>query len=30
MTYINPSPLTGIHASYLAPPGAGAIMTSIF
>jgi hypothetical protein len=30
MTYINPSPLTGTHAGYLAPPGAGAIMTSIF
>jgi hypothetical protein len=30
ITYINPTPLMGIHASYLAPPGSGAIMTSIF
>jgi hypothetical protein len=30
ITYINPSPLMGTHISYLAPPGAGAVMTSIF
>jgi hypothetical protein len=30
ITYINPSPLTGTHVPYLAPPGVGAIMTSIF
>jgi hypothetical protein len=29
-TYINPSPLMGTHGSFLAPPGAGAVMTSIF
>lgn len=29
-TYINSSPLAGTHGSFLAPPGAGAVMTQIF
>lgn len=29
-TYINPSPLMGSHGAYLAPPGSGAVMQSIF
>jgi hypothetical protein len=29
-TYINPSPLTGFHGAYFAPPGTGAVMKSIF
>ena len=29
-TYINPAPLMGSHGPFLAPPGVGAIMQSIF
>jgi hypothetical protein len=29
-TYINPSPLMGSHGQFTAPPGAGAIMQSIY
>jgi hypothetical protein len=30
ITYINPAPLMGVHGGFLAPPGAGAVMSSIF
>lgn len=28
--YINPTPLTGAHGPFLAPPGSGAVMSQIF
>jgi hypothetical protein len=28
--WVNPAPLTGVHGAFLAPPGAGAVMSLIF